>query len=91
MNTLQIRIDNETKRKTQKILSKMGLDMSTAVKLYFHQIIERQAVPFTIVTENGLTLEQEKQILDAAEESKKGKHVSKAMKVNEAIAYLKKK
>ncbi len=50
MNTLQIRIDEKTKIKAQKILQKMGLDMSSAIKLYFHQIIQEQAIPFSITT-----------------------------------------
>lgn len=89
MNTLQIRIDQKTKIRIQKILHKMGLDMSTAIKLYFHQIIERQEVPFKIVTENGLTLQEEKEILEAIEDAKKGKNVTKKMNVKEAIKYLK--
>lgn len=91
MNTLQIRIDEKTKIKTQKILQKMGLDMSTAVKLYFHQIIERKEMPFKIITENGLTLQEEKEILKASKEARRGKNVSKKMNVEEAIKYLKSK
>lgn len=89
MNTLQIRIDEKTKIKAQKVLHKVGLDMSTAVKLFFHQIIERQAVPFLITTENGLTLQEERDILQASEEAKRGKNVSKKMSPAEAIKYLK--
>lgn len=91
MNTLQIRIDEKTKIKAQKILQKMGLDMSTAVKLYFHQIIERKEMPFRIITENGLTLQEEKKILKASEEARKGKNITKSMNIDEAIVYLRQK
>ncbi len=48
MNTLQIRIDEKIKTKAQKILQKMGLDMSSAIKLYLNQIIQEEAIPFSI-------------------------------------------
>lgn len=71
MNTLQVRIDEKTKVKVQKILQKMGLDMSTAVKMYFHQIIQRQAIPFLITTENEFTIKEEQLILSASKKKKK--------------------
>ena len=53
---IQIRIDAETKRETKKILDNLGMDMSTAVKLFFRQIINAKNIPFEIRGENGLTL-----------------------------------
>lgn len=43
------------------------------------------------LTKNGLTLKQEKEILEAIEDAKKGRNVTKPMSVDEAIAYLRKK
>jgi len=53
---IQIRIDAETKRETKKILDKLGMDMSSAVKLFFRQIINARNLPFELRGENGLTL-----------------------------------
>lgn len=47
MTTLNIRIDEAVKRKANKTLSDLGLDMSTAVKIFFNQIIEENGLPFT--------------------------------------------
>lgn len=44
--TLQIRIDKKTKDKTNKILAGMGITMSSAITLYFNQIIKEEALPF---------------------------------------------
>ena len=44
--TVQIRIDKKTKEKTAKILAGMGMTMSTAIQLYFSQIIKEKALPF---------------------------------------------
>jgi len=53
---LQIRIDSKTKKETKAILDKLGLDMSSAVKMFFRQIINAKNIPFEIRGENGLTL-----------------------------------
>lgn len=44
--TLQIRIDKKIKDKTNKILAGMGMTMSSAISLYFNQIIKEEALPF---------------------------------------------
>jgi DNA-damage-inducible protein J len=46
MTTLNIRIDEELKRKASKTLSNMGLDLSSAVKLFLHQTIHENGLPF---------------------------------------------
>lgn len=51
MATLHVRIDDATKKKVQKILDELGLDMSTAVNMYFHQIALQQGIPFEISKE----------------------------------------
>lgn len=89
MTTVQIRIDEKTKKSAKKVLDEVGLDMSSAIKLYFNQITIRQGIPFQILTENGLTLDQEKQIQKASIESKRGVNVTKSMNAKEALAYLK--
>lgn len=53
---LQIRIDATTKKEVKKILDNLGLDMSSAVKLFFRQVINAKNIPFEIRGDNGLTL-----------------------------------
>lgn len=61
MSTIQIRIDEKTKSKAQKILQKMGLDMSSAIKLYFHQIIQEEGIPFPITTKKQAQQKKQKE------------------------------
>ena len=89
MATVQIRIDEKTKRSAKKILDEIGLDMSSAIKLYLNQIAIRRGIPFQILTEDGLTIQQEKEILEASDEAKKGINVTEPMNIKEALAYLK--
>jgi len=88
MSTIQLRIDAETKKKAKKTLDALGLDMSSAIKLYLKQIVIRNGIPFELLTENNLTPNQEKVILAASEEAKSGKNVSKSMNVKESVDYL---
>lgn len=90
MPTIQIRIDGETKKSAKKILDKIGMDMSSAVKVYLKQIVITQGIPFQLLTENGLTVQQEKEILKASKEAKKGINVSGPFEGEEITNYLKK-
>ncbi|MFH1838455.1 MAG: type II toxin-antitoxin system RelB/DinJ family antitoxin [Candidatus Kuenenbacteria bacterium] len=53
---IQIRIDAKTKTEVKKILDQMGLDISSAVKLFFHQIINARNFPCELRDANGFTL-----------------------------------
>ena len=46
MSNLTIRIDEKLKKETRKTLEKQGLDMSTAVKMFFNQIVIQKGLPF---------------------------------------------
>jgi DNA-damage-inducible protein J len=47
MTTLNIRIEKNIKTKANKTLSSLGLDMSTAVKMFLNQVITENGLPFT--------------------------------------------
>ncbi len=90
MSTIQIRIDEKTKKSAKKVLDSIGMDMSSAVKVYLHQIVTTQGIPFPLLTENGLTIKQEKEILKASEEAKRGINVSGPFEGKKITDYLKK-
>lgn len=89
MSTIQVRVDTQVKRSANRVLGALGLDMSTAVKLFLRQVAHRQGIPFLLLTENRFTLEEEQAILDAAQDARRGRNVTRAMHGREAIAYLK--
>lgn len=76
MSTLQVRIDEKTKRLAKKVLNRIGMDMSSAVKVFFRQIVITNGLPFQPLTENGMTEKQEREILKASAETKRGVNVS---------------
>ncbi|PIQ76555.1 type II toxin-antitoxin system antitoxin, RelB/DinJ family [Candidatus Peregrinibacteria bacterium CG10_big_fil_rev_8_21_14_0_10_49_24] len=86
MTTIQVRTKEKTKKTAQKILSALGMDMSTAINLYLVQIIEHKGIPFAITTENGMTPEEEAQILNDLMNAKKSKRTySSAKEAHKAI------
>lgn len=89
MSNIQIRIDEQEKKEVKKILEKIGLDMSSAIKLFLRQTKIRKGLPFLVLSENGLSLSEEKAILKADLEAKKGVNISKKMTPKEVITLLK--
>ena len=74
MSTIQIRIDSDTKQRAKKVFKKMGLDVSSGIKLYLARVVQDETVPFIVRTENGYTTEQENELLREARIAlKKGK------------------
>lgn len=53
---IQIRIDAKTKNEVKKIFDSLGMDMSSAVKIFFRQVINTKSFPCELRDENGLTL-----------------------------------
>lgn len=90
MSQIQLRIDEKTKKSAKKVLDKIGIDMSSAIKVYLKQIIITNGIPFPLLTENGLSYAQEKEISQASAEAKAGKNISREMNTKEAIDYLNK-
>ena len=65
--TANIRIERKLKEDATKTFRKMGLDFSSGVKVYLRQVVNTQALPFRIRTENGFTPEQEAQMVKEME------------------------
>lgn len=76
MATIQLRIDNATKKSAKNILDKLGIDMTSAIKIYLKQIVINKGIPFQLLTENGLTIQQENEILKASEEAEQGINIT---------------
>lgn len=76
MTTIQIRIDEKTKRSAKRVFGKLGIDMSTAIKVFLKQVVTHNGIPMRLVTENGITPAEERAILKADAEARRGKNVS---------------
>ncbi|MEK7117149.1 MAG: type II toxin-antitoxin system RelB/DinJ family antitoxin [Patescibacteria group bacterium] len=85
-STLNIRIDEKTKKDAHKTFKKMGLDFSSGVKIFLRQVINTQSIPFRVITENGFTPEQEMEMVKQAKKALKyGKSYSSIKKLHDDI------
>lgn len=71
MTTVNVRIEKKTKVAASKALASMGLDLSTGVKLFLHQVVTEQGMPF-LPTKNPAVL-RAKWDRETAEALKHGK------------------
>lgn len=88
MTTLSIRIDDKIKKDVQKLYKSLGLDMSSATKMFYSQSLICKGIPFQPLTSNGYTVEAEKRILKQSMEARKSKRVFHS--VDELFDYLNK-
>jgi len=74
---LQIRIDSKTKNEAKKILDSLGMDMSSAVKIFFRQVINTKNFPCELRDENGFTLKNAEILRESILSANKSKKVFK--------------
>ncbi len=67
---IQVRIDAKTKKEAKKILDSLGIDMSSAIKIFFRQVINTRNLPFEIRGEDGLTLAKSEELREALASAK---------------------
>ncbi|MFG6339759.1 MAG: type II toxin-antitoxin system RelB/DinJ family antitoxin [Lachnospiraceae bacterium] len=48
MATLQIRVDDTLKKQADTLFSSLGLDTSTAIRIFLNAAIENSGIPFTV-------------------------------------------
>ena len=83
MTTIQVRIDNKTKKAAKKVFEDMGLDLSSGVKVYLNRVVKDKGIPFVVRTENGYTPAQERQMIKETEWAEK--HAKKYTSVDEIM------
>jgi len=67
--TIQIRIDSKIKREAKKILEEIGLDLSSGLKLFLHNVAITQSIPIELRTVNGFTREHEARMIEGVREA----------------------
>jgi len=55
MTTLNVRIEEKTKAQASKTLAKLGINMSSAVKIFLNQVVKENGFPF-IPTNNDAVI-----------------------------------
>ena len=74
---LQVRMDRELKDSAEEVFAEIGLDATTAVRLFFTKVAQTRSIPFLLKAESEFTPEEETRILAAARESLEPANLSK--------------
>ena len=48
MSTLQIRVDDNLKKRADALFESLGLDTSTAVRIFLNAALENNGIPFSV-------------------------------------------
>ncbi len=74
---IQIRIDSKTKNEVKKVLEDLGMDMSSAIKIFFRQVINTKNFPCELRDANGFTLRKAEILRESIVDAKNSKKVFK--------------
>ncbi len=73
MGTIQVRIDDELKRKSDNLFHDLGTDTTTAIRIFLTQAVAHNGFPFEIkksATHDSFTPMTEEQILKKLEQAR---------------------
>ena len=84
---LTIRIDENIKAEAETLFNRIGLNMSTAVNIFFRQAIREQAIPFELKPyDDYYTQARLKRILHSINQAERGEIVTKSLDELEKMA-----
>lgn len=67
---IRLRVDPELKQQVSEVLSELGLDFSTVIRMFLRQVVETKGIPFDIRKPNKPTTSA---MLEARKISKQNK------------------
>lgn len=68
---IQVRIDRKTKNGAKKILENLGLDMSSAIKVFLRQVYITGTFPLEIRDANGLSKTKANELRESIKDTEK--------------------
>ncbi len=92
-STIQIRVDDELKQKSDMLFRELGTDTTTAVRIFLTQAVAHNGFPFEIkrVTESPYTAMTEEDILRKLERSRFHANQGKYKDADEVVSDMRNK
>ena len=56
MKTLQVRLPDELRDEADSVLNEIGMDMSTAIRVYLKKIVQSRSIPFPLEAPGSVTV-----------------------------------
>lgn len=57
MKTLQVRLPNQLREEADQVLEEIGMDMSTAIRVYLKKVVHSRSIPFALEAGEPLDVE----------------------------------
>lgn len=54
-SSINVRVDENLKKDAEKLLSELGLNLTSAINIYLRKMVQTQSIPFTIGRYNAET------------------------------------
>ncbi len=84
---LTVRIDENIKQEAETLFNRIGLNMSSAINVFFRQAIREQAIPFELKPyDDYYTGERLERVLHSIGQAERGEVVAKTFAELEAMA-----
>ena len=92
-STIQIRVDDELKMKSDKLFKELGTDTTTAIRMFLKQAVANNGFPFEIKrnVQNPYLALSEEQILQQLEIAKMHADQGKYREVDEVVSEMREK
>lgn len=74
--SIQVRIDEDLKKRAEAVFSSIGIDGPTAVRVFYTKVVATGGIPFFLGNEEQYTPEQLAAIDALAEEALRGENLS---------------
>jgi addiction module RelB/DinJ family antitoxin len=68
-STIHVRVSGKLKKAAQRVAEINGLDLSTCIRMFLQHMEVRGHIPLSLLSVNGLSPEEEQEILQRAQES----------------------
>ena len=57
MKTLQVRLPDQLREEADQVLDEIGMDMSSAIRVYLKKIVQSRSIPFALEAAQPLEVE----------------------------------
>ncbi len=58
MKNLQVRVPDELRDEADSVLDEIGMDMSTAIRVYLKKIVQSRSIPFALSASGAMDAEE---------------------------------
>ena len=85
MGTINIRVDDELKKKAESVFEELGLGMTGAITIYLKAVARTNSIPFPLEIPNDETLKAFKEVEDISSGTVEAKRYTSAADLKKDI------